>query len=327
MSKKKKNAAHVPHDAVVRFFLSHLDVAWDFIKPYLPVSLLRLCDKSTLRSELSTFVDEDLSQYASDIVMGMETIKRKGGYAYILIEHQSTLNKEMAARLAHYMMSIMHRHFREYNKVVPVVPILLYQGTGKVEQIKKTLHDCFVDPELSSCIDFNTDSFVVIDLLHMSDEEIMKHGKMSALLLAMKYARKGFNNNHLLEKLPETIKLLPYDLSVTLLNYIVNTTDDDHQTFVQALEDRLPEYKEAVVNVAEQLREEGRKEERQKTQQVIQEERQKGIQEGIQEKAHQVVQQLLKIGMPLVQIQQVSGLSAKEVQEIEAGLHGQAEPS
>ena len=161
----------------------------------------------------------------------------------------------------------------------------------------------------------------------MNDEEIMKHGKMSALLLAMKYARKGFNNNHLLDKLPEAIKLLSYDLSVTLLNYIVKTTDADHQTFVQALEDRLPEYKEAVVNVAEQLREEGRKEERQKTQQVIQEERQKGIQEGIQEKAHQVVQQLLKLGMPLVQIQQVSGLSAKEVQEIETGLHGQTEPS
>ncbi|EJV1807554.1 Rpn family recombination-promoting nuclease/putative transposase, partial [Salmonella enterica] len=73
MSKKKNTTTPTPHDAAFRSFLANPDVARDFLELHLPAELRAVCNLDTLKLESGTFVEEDLRQYASDILWSMKT--------------------------------------------------------------------------------------------------------------------------------------------------------------------------------------------------------------------------------------------------------------
>lgn len=54
---------------------------------HLPAELQALCDLNTLKLESGTFVEEDLRQYASDIIWSMKTTTGDDGYIHLLLEH------------------------------------------------------------------------------------------------------------------------------------------------------------------------------------------------------------------------------------------------
>lgn len=75
-----------PHDAVFKFFLRYLDTARDFIDIYFFAPLRKLCDLTTLKLELNSFIDEDLRQYYFDLLWFVKT-QEGVGYIYVVIEH------------------------------------------------------------------------------------------------------------------------------------------------------------------------------------------------------------------------------------------------
>ncbi|OSK87963.1 putative cytoplasmic protein [Escherichia coli TA447] len=87
MSKKKNTTTPTPHDAAFRSFLANPDVARDFLELHLPAEYRQLCDLSTLKLELATFVEPDLHQYASDILW---SVKTTGGEEAMFIRSSST---------------------------------------------------------------------------------------------------------------------------------------------------------------------------------------------------------------------------------------------
>lgn len=127
MDMEKKNNP-TPHDATFRQFLTHPDVARDFMQLHLPENLLAICDLNTLKLESGSFVEEDLRQYYSDILYSLRTLNGDG-YIHVLIEHQSTPDRHMAFRLLRYAVAAMQRHLDAGHKRLPlVIPILFYAG-------------------------------------------------------------------------------------------------------------------------------------------------------------------------------------------------------
>ena len=106
--KKKKNRTPTPHDATFRQFLTHPDVARDFMELHLPAELRAICDLSTLKLESGSFVEDDLRQYFSDVLYSLKTTAGEG-YVHVLIEHQSSPDKHMAFRLMRYAVAAMLR--------------------------------------------------------------------------------------------------------------------------------------------------------------------------------------------------------------------------
>ncbi|WP_350307977.1 Rpn family recombination-promoting nuclease/putative transposase, partial [Photorhabdus viridis] len=51
----KKKKTPMPHDAVFKQFLSHIDTARDFLEIHLPAKLRAVCDLDTLRLESGSF--------------------------------------------------------------------------------------------------------------------------------------------------------------------------------------------------------------------------------------------------------------------------------
>lgn len=96
-----KKPTSTPHDAVFKSYLSHPDTARDFLRLYLPETLLKVCDLRTLHLESGHFVEDDLRPFYADILYSLKTTAGDG-YIYALIEHQSTPDRHMAFRLMRY---------------------------------------------------------------------------------------------------------------------------------------------------------------------------------------------------------------------------------
>ena len=79
-------ATNNPHDGLFKSFLTLPEVAKDFLEIHLPPDIQALCDLSTLQLKSTSFLEEDLRPYYSDVLYSLET--RYGtGYVYTVIEH------------------------------------------------------------------------------------------------------------------------------------------------------------------------------------------------------------------------------------------------
>lgn len=115
-----------PHDAIFKQFLAHQQTARDFLEIHLPPELRKICDLNTLNLESSSFIENDLRAYYSDVLYSLKT-QAQDGYVYALIEHQSSPDKHMAFRLMRYAIAAMQRHLDSGNDKLPlVIPILFY---------------------------------------------------------------------------------------------------------------------------------------------------------------------------------------------------------
>lgn len=106
-----------PHDAVFKKLISSPEVARDFLNIHLPTPLRELCDLTTLRLEATTFIEQELRAYYSDVVWSLKT-KEGEGYIYCVIEHQSTAVPHMAFRLMRYATAAMQHHLDARNNFV-----------------------------------------------------------------------------------------------------------------------------------------------------------------------------------------------------------------
>ncbi len=100
-----KKPTSTPHDAVFKSYLSHPDTARDFLRLYLPETLLKVCDLRTLHLESGHFVEDDLRPFYADILYSLKTTAGRRLYlcAYRTPEH---------ARSAYGLSSDALRHRR-----------------------------------------------------------------------------------------------------------------------------------------------------------------------------------------------------------------------
>lgn len=141
---------------------------------HLPAELQALCDLNTLKLESGTFVEDDLRQYASDILWSMKTTTGDDGYIHLLLEHQSSADKNMAFRQLRYAVAAMQRHLEAGHKRLPlVIPVLFYHGSRSPYPFSTNWLDCFSNPEQAGKV--YTRGFPLVDVTVIDDDEIMNH--------------------------------------------------------------------------------------------------------------------------------------------------------
>ncbi|POW60823.1 ISNCY family transposase [Candidatus Pantoea alvi] len=301
----KKKTTPTPHDAVFRQLLSQPDVARDFMEIHLPPQLLALCDLSTLRLASGSFVEDDLRPYFSDVLYSMKTRSGDDGYLQVLIEHQSTPDKQMAFRLLRYAVAAMKRHLDAGHKKLPlVIPVLFYAGQRSPYPWSTCWLDGFGDPVLAAAV--YGKAFPLVDVTVIPDEEIVQHRRMAALTLLQKHIRQ----RDLAEVIDLLVSALQADESssqtLSLVNYIIQAGETtDAGAFVRELAQRMPQQEDALMTIAEQLKQEGRKEGE------IQ-----GKLEGMLEGKREVARSLLKMKLPREAILQATGLKEEDLARI-----------
>ncbi|UGD24807.1 Rpn family recombination-promoting nuclease/putative transposase [Escherichia coli] len=246
--------ATTPHDAIFKAFLSRPETARDFIEIHLPPSLVKLCNLDTLHLESSSFVEENLRQYYNDVLYSVETTKGCG-YIYVLIEHQSSPDENMAFRMLRYAIATMQRHLEAGHDYLPlVIPILFYQGKRSPYPWSTNWLDGFPDPDIARDLYFH--AFPLVDITLIPDDEIMQHCSMAAFTLVQKHIRQR-DMTTLLDKLSRLMILgqMSGQQIRMLINYMALVGEaQDVRTLVHGLAQRVPQQGEELMTLAEELR-------------------------------------------------------------------------
>lgn len=297
-----KSTTSTPHDAVFKKMMTHPDVAEDFLKIHLPESLYKLCDLTTLKLESTTFIEDNLRTYYSDVLWSLKT--REGeGYIYCVIEHQSTSVPHMAFRLMRYATAAMQHHLDSGNKTLPlVIPMLFYHGEQSPYPFSLNWLDEFDDPQLARQL--YTEAFPLVDITVISDDEIMQHQRIALLELMQKHIR----DRDLMGLVDRLVSLLitgtANDSQLhTLFNYLVQYGETSRfSDFIRDVARRVPHHKERLMTIAERLRQEGHHT-------GLQE----GLQKGTREEALRIARMMLKSGIERDKVVAITGLSFDDV--------------
>jgi recombination-promoting nuclease RpnB len=305
---KKKNSTPTPHDAVFRQLLSQPDVARDFMELHLPTTLRAICDLSTLKLESGSFVEDDLRPYFSDVLYSLKTTSGDDSYVHVLIEHQSTPDRHMAFRLLRYAVAAMKRHLDAGHKTLPLVlPLLFYAGKRSPYPFSTRWLDAFSDPTLAEKVYGNP--FPLVDVTVIPDDEIAEHRSMAALTLLQKHIHQR-DLSEVMDRLASVLLAgwLSSSQIISLVHYIVQAGETtDASAFVRELAQRIPQQEDALMTIAEQLRQEGRKQGKLE-----------GKLEGKREGKMEVARSLLKMKVAREAILQATGLTEEELNRVQS---------
>lgn len=300
-----KSTTSIPHDAVFKKIMSYPEMARDFLDIHLPIALREICDLQTLKLESTSFIEQDLRAYYSDVVWSLKT--REGqGYIYCVIEHQSNAVPHMAFRLMRYATAAMQHHLDAGNKTLPlVIPMLFYHGQQSPYPWSLNWLDEFENPQLARQL--YSEAFPLVDITVIPDDEIAQHRGVALLELMQKHIR----DRDLMGLVDRLVSLLVTSTAndsqlQTLFNYLIRYGDVSRVSeFIREVAERSPHHKEKLMTIAERLRQEGHQN---GLQEGIQQGLEQGVQKGTQEEALRIAHIMLEQGIDRDLVQLITGL-------------------
>lgn len=309
-----KSTTPTPHDAVFKKIMSYPEMARDFLDIHLPVALREICDMQTLKLESTSFIEQDLRAYYSDVLWSLKT--REGqGYIYCVIEHQSTAVQHMAFRLMRYATAAMQHHLDAGHKMLPlVIPMLIYHGQQSPYPWSLNWLDEFDNPQLARQL--YSEAFPLVDITVIPDDEIAQHQGIALLELMQKHIR----DRDLLGLVDRLVSLLVTSTAndsqlQTLFNYLLRYGDASHVSgFIHEVAERSPHNKERLMTIAERLKQEGHHNGLQQgIEQGIQQGLAQGVRKGTQEEALRIARMMLENGIDRDLIRLITGLLPDDV--------------
>ena len=291
------------HDSFARETLSYKDNAACFFRGILPEDVREKLDFESLTEEKTSYTDEELSAYFSDVVYecGYKGSPLK---LALLFEHKSYIPVFPHRQILRYILNIWDRAAKQ-NKPIPfVLPIILYHG--KQRWATKPLHT-YLSGDNSSFARFIPGfEYLLIDLSQVPDKEIINlfanNPAVKLWLLIQKYIYfeatlvrnldSFFSPDIVYFSLEAGLRFLG-----SIWRYIFEATNIDPDTILRKIPMLPGRAKEAIMTTAEKLRKQGR-------------------QEGKQEGKIEAARRMLEEGLAEELIIKITGLSREEIQTL-----------
>ncbi|MGB4263406.1 MAG: Rpn family recombination-promoting nuclease/putative transposase [Fervidobacterium sp.] len=256
-----------PHDAFFKVTFGDKDVAQDFLKHYLPAQIASAVDLNYLTKENNSFVDERFKESFTDILYKTK-INGEDGYIYFLFEHKSYQDPLVILQLLRYIVRIWEEKYDRKTKKLPIIiPMVIYHGESKwnvqtklinlikgidglPEETKKYIP--VYEYEL-----YDLSPFGQVVIVGLALTKVV----LEVMQLVMITDTKKFHEA--MKKVLEDIAQLPEDkferFVEACITYILSVRDDvDIGTIEKESREILSERSEAIMSVAERLRNEGR---------------------------------------------------------------------
>ncbi len=124
-----------PHNNFFQFALSNPIAARSLIETQLPDAVLKELKLDSLKIESGSFVDPDLREKHSDLLMAAELAQPESGkhsraLVYLLFEHKSEPDTLTVLQLLSYILRIWEMQARERGKLSPIIPLWYTMGHG-----------------------------------------------------------------------------------------------------------------------------------------------------------------------------------------------------
>lgn len=263
-----------PHDKFFKETFSNVEVAKDFIRNYLPRSVVNIIDINTLEPQKDSFINEELQEIFSDMLFRVNIGKREG-YIYFLFEHKSYMSRNISFQLLKYMIEIWEAKIKKegIHELPIIIPLLIYHGKESWN-IKTTLGEMIKGyEELPKDVQkFIPDyEYLLYDISRYTDEEIKGEAQLRILISIFRDIFTK-DNKGLLESIYRAAEYLRelddkqtgIEYFETFMRYVLNAgqklTNEDVNEIIEKIASGFPEGSEVVMTLAEKLREEGREE-------------------------------------------------------------------
>jgi hypothetical protein len=186
-----------PHDALVRAILGQPCHAAEELRAMLPPEVVAELCLDTLAPVDGAFIDAALDESNADLLFTVALRCSEGRRAYVLIEHQSTFDPDMAGRLFDYQARIWERHRADHPGDAmrpPILVALLHHGPRPWLGLPRFIETLGLDDSVlrvfgRRLLDFE---FAVDDLATQSDQQILERdcsAVVKLMLLALRNSR------------------------------------------------------------------------------------------------------------------------------------------
>jgi len=180
-----------PHNNFFQFALSHLPNARSLIETQVSAAALVELDLDTLQLETGSFIDPDLSEKFSDMLL---SVRLRGSPAnddralvYFLFEHKSQSDPLTVFQLVSYVLRIHERRLRDGLPLCPIVPLVVYHGESGWTAARSMQE---LIPTPAGLADFQISfRLLLLDLSQLADDEIAGVPVLRGTLRLLKYSR------------------------------------------------------------------------------------------------------------------------------------------
>jgi len=263
-----------PHDRFADAVFRDPAEAAVVFRAVLPSALVRELDFARAELQPRLFTSDELRQRRSDFLFRVPL--RAGGEVFLLalLEHQSTVDPLMAARLLVYAGRALDRFLREHpgaREVPALIPVVLFHGEGGWTAATELFELYALPEDLRPVVRGYVPAlrYAVDDLDAASDDALLQRAGPTLARLAlilMRHAhelRVARDPAAVARSLPDVVgdllrRVLDRTGRTVALRYILEVVDTPADEVERVLVQAMPEpVKEDVVTAADQLRAEG----------------------------------------------------------------------
>ena len=300
-----------PHDLFARYTFGHPERAAAELRAVLPAHVVSEVDWSSLRREPGSVVDPELRETESDLLFSARLRTGRSLLLYVLLEHQSRVDRWMALRMLRYVVRQLERWRQEHPKgerLPLLLPLVMYHGTEGVWTAPRRVEDLFDLPEGEQQRErwralVPRFEYLLDDLTAEREEALSARPGPPLARLAWRVLRYG-RTRELARRMPEWTALLAQvqegpegaEHLVVVIRYLLWMGDEAvHAAARQVLHSVLdgPRAEELMRSYSEQLIEQGLQKGLARGRQ---EGREEGLHQGLQQGLHQGLQQGLTRG-------------------------------
>ncbi len=185
------------HDHFFKEVFSRKETASNLIERFLPAEVVRILDLSSLESSKGSFVDPELREHYSDLLYRVDIRGGGAAYVYVLFEHKSYPDRQVAFQVLRYMVRIWEHMVRQGERLVPIIPMVVYHGLGRW-RVGDSFGELLNSPEELKA--FQPDyRYQLLDLSRYSDEELKSGVLRGVHLLLLKYILRPDLREHVWE--------------------------------------------------------------------------------------------------------------------------------
>ena len=287
------------HDKIFRTVLDKKTDVSKFLNKFLGLNIKR----EELEKYNSSYIDLKFKNKEADIVY---RIKDKN--IFLLIEHQTKIDKKMPIRLHEYSTEIMASAMEEnkYKSIPSVIPIVLYTGKTKWKIENETI----ANQQFFKEVKLIDGEFNLIDINDFSKKELLEDDIFITKMMLVEKCKDEIEMVQALEKIENKIKeedkstfrrivkeIWSLRIGTENANKILEKIEEGSGNMMAVMEMLLAE-NEKYINIG---RQEGRQE---------------GRLEGGKQKIKEIVQKMLAENFTKEMIMKITGLKKEEIEEI-----------
>ena len=137
------------HDRFVRYTFSQPERAAAELRAALPAHVVSAVDWSSLQRESGSVVDPELKQTETDLLFTARLGTGHPLLLYVLLEHQSTVDRWMVLRMLRYVVRLVEHCRQEHpesEKLPVILPLVMYHGEDGAWTAARRVEDLFALP-------------------------------------------------------------------------------------------------------------------------------------------------------------------------------------